>query len=184
MEVKTDSFEDEFRGKDEGAAKQQPEKGKYSRTVSRPNQNDILNAQLKKMKDVAPAPDLDEPVKRGKYEARVFDLNFGMFGENETPGIRVCFKILQGDYAGRYLRKTVWLTDRASALASRDLGKLGITSADDINNPELKTYLFEIRVVVNENDYNEVTGFKVIGRCDAVPVHPAFPPACDSSKED
>lgn len=187
MTVKVESFEDQLKGAGDGAyqgdAKQQPEKGKYRSAVSAPDLNDILKAQMKKLKEATPAPDFYEPIKPGKYEARVVSAESCMVGAKETLAIKVCFLILQGEYAGHHAWMTVWLTDRALPIAKRALVKLGITDADDLNSPELKTYQCEIRVVVNDDGYNDVKSFKVIGRCEAVPVHHAFPPKADC-KED
>jgi hypothetical protein len=164
--------------------KQPPKKGKYRSAVSNPDDDDFLKTHFQKMKEVTPSTDFDKPIKLGKYEARVADARFCKVGVEETPAIKVCFKIVEGEYQGRHVWKSVWLTDRALPFTKRELEKIGIIDSDDLNSPELKTYLCEIRVVVNENNYNDVKSFKVIGRCDAVPVHSAFPPVCDSSKED
>jgi hypothetical protein len=106
------------------------------------------------------------PLPRGQYEARILNGEYAR-SQTGTPGYRLTFRVLEGEYAGRRFWHTAWLTDAALPLAKRDLGKLGITSLEQLDRPLPRGIRCKVDLALRRDDdgreYNRVRRFEVLG---------------------
>jgi hypothetical protein len=117
--------------------------------------------------NIAPAPDFGSPVPKGNYVAHVLDGALFNAGTG-TPGYKVTFEIIEGEYRGRRLWYDIWLTGAAKSRAVRDLAKLGIRSKEQLEQPiPSRRIRCKVRVVVHCGDdsteRNVVKHFEVLG---------------------
>lgn len=95
-----------------------------------------------------------------------------------TPGYKLTFLILEGDYAGRRIWHDIWLTAKAMAMAKRDLLKLGITASEQLKQPLPQGMRCECRITLRTSDsgnkYTDLRSFKVL-RVDTLN-DPDYPP--------
>ena len=107
------------------------------------------------------------PVPRGEYVCRVTGGELESSRTNRTPGYKVEFTILDGDFKGRKLWLDCWLTPAALAQSKRDLGKLGIVSPEQMERPLPRGIRCKVTVVVRRDDdgieRNRVRSFEVVG---------------------
>lgn len=87
--------------------------------------------------------------------------------KTETPGYKLTLRVIEGEFAGRPLWIDIWLTELAMPMAKRDLGKLGITSIDQLEAPLRQGIRCSCKVKIHRNDdgieFNHVQSFEVIG---------------------
>ncbi len=104
---------------------------------------------------------------RGDYTAIIVAGELFNSKTNDTPGYRLTFEVLEGEYVGRRLFHDLWLTKPAMAMTKRDLEKLGVTSLDQLNKPLPPGIRCNLHVVVRKdddgNERNRVIGFQVVG---------------------
>lgn len=131
--------------------------------------SDILNGggdALKKAWDTTAAADDFNPLPAGTYIARLVsgELTTAKTG---TPGYKLTFRVLEGEYAGRQLWCDIWLTPAALPMAKRDLAKLGITTLDQLETPVPPGMRCSVKVTLRKDDdgteRNRVKAFDVIG---------------------
>ena len=107
------------------------------------------------------------PVSRGEYVCHVTKGELESSRTNRTPGYKVEFTILDGDFKGRKLWLDCWLTPAALAQSKRDLGKLGITSPEMMERPLPRGIRCKVTVVLRKDDdgieRNRVRSFEVVG---------------------
>ena len=107
------------------------------------------------------------PVPRGEYVCHVTKGELESSRTNRTPGYKVEFVILDGEYKGRRLWLDCWLTPAALAQSKRDLGKLGITSPAMMERPLPRGIRCKVMVVLRKDDdgieRNKVRSFEVVG---------------------
>ena len=98
---------------------------------------------------------------------------------NNTPGYKLGFTVLEGEHTGRKFWHDVWLSAAAMPMAKRDLGKLGVTSLDQLEKSPPKGIRCRVKLALRKDDdgaeRNRVITFEVIG-VDA-PELDAFAPA-------
>ncbi len=96
-----------------------------------------------------------------------------------TPGVKLCFKLLEGEYAGRKVFHDCWLTPAALAQTKRDLVKLGITTLEQLESPPPQGIRCRVKLVVRKADdgteYNQVKRFDVLGYVPPPPPDPFAP---------
>ncbi len=84
-----------------------------------------------------------------------------------TPGYKLTFKVGEGEHAGRHFWHDLWLTPAAVAMAKRDLGKLGVTSLDQLERPLPQGIRCKVKLTLRRdddgNESNRVRSFEVIG---------------------
>ena len=124
-------------------------------------------------------------VPRGEYVCHVIKGELESSRTNRTPGYKIEFVILDGEYKGRRLWLDCWLTPAALAQSKRDLGKLGITSPEMMERPLPRGIRCKVVVVLRKDDdnieRNRVRSFEVVG-IDK-PVIDAFaPPPGDAAE--
>jgi hypothetical protein len=143
--------------------------------------SDILNGGGESLRSAwastAAASDF-APLPAGTYVARIVAGELAA-AKSGTPGYKLTFKVLEGEHAGRQFWHDVWLTAAALPMAKRDLGKLGITSLDQLEQPLPPGIRCKVKLALRRNDdgaeYNRVRSFEVLG-IDK-PEDDDFPPA-------
>jgi hypothetical protein len=111
-------------------------------------------------KDFAPLPS-------GEYVARIIAGELRASRTNSTPGYKLTFKVLDGEHTGRQFWHDIWLTPAALPMAKRDLGKLGVTSLEQLDNPLPAGMRCAVKLVLRKEDdgseHNKVRRFDVLG---------------------
>jgi hypothetical protein len=105
---------------------------------------------LKRFDETEPAAEY-EPVPPGRYEVD-FVRGEACRSSRGTPGYTGEFEISKGEYQGRRLWHTFWLTEAADAYTKRDLSKLGITRGEQLNQPVPPGIFCFVQVVVRTDD--------------------------------
>ncbi len=119
------------------------------------------------------------PLPPATYTARV--LSGELFNAKRgTPGYKLAFRVLEGEHTGRQFWHDLWLTPTALPMSKRDLGKLGVTSIEQLEQPLQAGIRCTVKLALRRADdgaeYNHVRGFDVIG-IDADPTaDPDFAP--------
>ena len=107
------------------------------------------------------------PVPRGEYVCHVTKGELESSRLNRTPGYKVEFTVIEGEFKGRKLWLDCWLTPAALAQSKRDLGKLGIASPEQMEYPLPRGIRCKVTVVLHADDNrierNRVRSFVVIG---------------------
>ena len=107
------------------------------------------------------------PVPRGEYVCHVTKGELESSRSKATPGYKVEFVILDGEYKGQRLWLDCWLTPAALAQSKRDLGKLGIVSPTMMERPLPRGIRCKVTAVLRKDDdgieRNRVRSFDVIG---------------------
>src|SRR5262245_58774243 len=158
--------------------------------MQRKNLSEILSAssrtQLAQAWETTAAARDTAPLPRGEYLARVVEGKLG-HAQTGTPGYQLTFEVLEGDYKGRRIWHDLWLTEAALPLTKRDLGKLGITSLDQLDKPLVPGIRCRVQVVLRQDDdgtrRNRVRHFEVIGidTPERDPFAPPEDPAAEGS---
>lgn len=108
------------------------------------------------------------PLPGGTYAAHLdaADLHQSKGG---TPGVKLVFKVCEGEHTGRLLFADLWLTPAALPQTKRDCIKLGITSPDQLDGLEIEPGRIrcKLRVTLRTDDdgteRNRVKSFDVLG---------------------
>jgi len=140
-------------------------------TNNRPRLSDILYGSGADRKALADAWDRTDaaddlkPLPPGEYECDVSD--GALFSaKSGTPGYKLTLTVREGVHAGRKLWHDVWLTPTALPLAKRDLGKLGVTSLEQLERPLPQGIVVKAKVVLRKSDdgdeFNRVSRFEVV----------------------
>jgi hypothetical protein len=107
------------------------------------------------------------PVPRGEYECHVTRGELESSRTNRTPGYKIEFTILDGEFKGRKLWQDCWLTPAALPQTKRDLAKLGITTPEQMEALVPRGIRCRVRVVLRKDDdgteRNRIRSFDVIG---------------------
>ncbi len=150
--------------------------------------SDILDGDtdsIREQWDKTEAADDFAPLPGGVYVARIVvgELTNAKTG---TPGYKLEFKVLEGEHTGRHFWTDIWLTPAALPMAKRDLGKLGVTSLDQLEQPLPPGIRCKVRLVLRRDDdgtdYNRVRSFEVVGIDE--PELDAFAPNDDAGDDD
>ena len=145
--------------------------------------SDILNngngEQLRRQWDDTEAAEDFAPLPSGEYVARIIGGELFTGRTNATPGYKLTFKVFDGDHAGRQFWHDIWLTPAALPMAKRDLGKLGVTSLDQLEQPLPAGIRCAVKLVLRRDDggteYNRVRRFDVLDMEE--PERDSFAPA-------
>ena len=132
--------------------------------------SDILKQDreaLAKAFDEADEAEDFEPLPPGTYIARIVKGELATARTTDTPSYKLTFRVLDGEHGGRQLWHDIWLTPAAIAMAKRDLGKLGVTSLGQLEQPLPQGLRCEVKLALRRDDdgnqYNRVRRFDVIG---------------------
>ena len=103
----------------------------------------------------------------GEYVARIIAGECFNAKTNGTPGYKLSFRVLEGQHEGRQFWHDVWLTPAALPMAKRDLGKLGVTSLEQLELPLPPGIRCKVKLVLRKDDdgtqHNRVRVFEVVG---------------------
>lgn len=107
------------------------------------------------------------PIPAGEYVAHIIEGELEKSRTKATPGYKLTFKVVEGDFSGRHFWLDCWLTPAAMPQTKRDLSKLGMTSLNDCEKPLPRFIRCKCKVVVRKDDdgteRNRVKSFEVIG---------------------
>jgi hypothetical protein len=131
--------------------------------ILQPDSRDALKAAWG---DTEAAAD-SQPLPTGEYEARIVSGGCATSRSRSTPSYKLTFEVVGGDYAGRRFWHDLWLTPAAIAFAKRDLGKLGITSIEQLDQPLPQGVRCKVKLALRRDDdgstFNRVRSFEVVG---------------------
>jgi len=152
---------------------------------------DILAGRLDSIReqwaDTQAAADF-APLPSGTYEAHVERIELHQ-AKTGTPGVKITFRVADGDHAGRLIFHDLWLTAPAMPQTKRDLLKLGITSPDQLDSIEIPPGRIRcaVRVALRRDDdgteRNKVNRFDLL-RMDDPPAADPYAPTDDPSAAD
>ncbi len=118
------------------------------------------------------------PLPAGQYNARILRGELSESKTNSTPGYRLTFQVTEGEYQGRQFWHNIWLTQNALPMAKRDLGKIGVTSLEQLERPLPQGIRCRVNLTVRRDDngceFNRVRSFEVLG-IDPPEVNPFAP---------
>ena len=131
--------------------------------------SDILNGGADSLRsawaDTKPAEEF-KPLPKGTYTARVVTGEL-FTAKSGTAGYKLTFRVLDGDHVGRHFWHDLWLTPAALPMTKRDLGKLGVTSVDQLDAPIPPGIRCSVQLALRRNDdgteFNRVRTFGVVG---------------------
>jgi len=107
------------------------------------------------------------PVPAGDYVAHIIAGELVTSRTNATPGYKLTFKILEGEFAGRLFWSDCWLTEAALPQTKRDLAKLGVTSLEQLEKPLPRFIRAKCKLALRKddegNERNRVKSFEVVG---------------------
>ncbi len=138
-------------------------------TPPRRRLSDILNGGAERLRDTwehtQAAADF-APLPAGTYTARVVSGEL-FTAKSGTPGYKLAFRVLEGEHAGRQFWHDLWLTAAALPMTKRDLGKLGVTSVEQLETPLPAGIRCNVKLTLRRDDdgteYNRVRAFDVTG---------------------
>ena len=106
------------------------------------------------------------PLSKGDYVAHVISGELFTSRQNATPGYKLTFKVCEGPHVGRQFWHDVWLTPAALPMAKRDLGKLGVNSLEQLEQPLPKGIRCKVKLILQKDDagteFNKVRSFDVL----------------------
>ena len=107
------------------------------------------------------------PLPPGQYTARIIDGQLISSRTHNTPGYELTFEVVEGEFRGRRIWHSIWLTEAALPRAKRDLAKLGISDLHQLAAPLPPGMRCHIDVVIRRDDAdverNRVRRFEVVG---------------------
>ena len=107
------------------------------------------------------------PLPRGEYRCLVTNGEL-VTSKSGTPGYTLTLAVHDGEHKGRKFWHTAWLTPAALPMTKRDLGKLGVTSLDQLEQPLPTGLVCDVKVVLRVDDdgveRNRVVSFVVVDR--------------------
>ncbi len=123
------------------------------------------------------------PLPPGEYVAHIIAGELETSRTKATPGYKLTFSVIAGEFTGRRFWHDCWLTPAALPQTKRDLAKLGVTSIEQLERP-LPRFIrckvkLALRVDDEKNERNRVKQFEVIGI--DIPEADAFAPADDTA---
>ena len=158
-------------------------------TPARRQLSDILNGKGVDLREVwdktAEAPDFT-PLPAGTYTAHVLAVEF-FKAKTGTPGVKIQFRICEGEHVGRMLFHDCWLTPAAMPQTKRDMGKLGLFTIEQLENATVPPGRIrcKVRVSLRTDDdgtqRNRVRGFDVVSVDE--PTADPFSPSVGATNE-
>jgi hypothetical protein len=129
---------------------------------------DILNGQgegFSKQWNETKAANEMGPLPAGEYLCRT--LSGELFqSKQRTPGYKLTLEVAEGEYKGRRCWNDFWLSAAALPMSKRDLAKLGVTSADQLERPLPAVFRLRVKLALRKDDdgteYNRVLRFELV----------------------
>jgi hypothetical protein len=107
------------------------------------------------------------PLPAGEYVAHVVGGELSASRTNSTPGYKLTFRVCEGTFEGRQFWHDCWLTPAALPQSKRDLGKLGVTSLEQLEQPLPRGIRCKVKLALRRDDdgteRNRVRTFEVVG---------------------
>ncbi len=107
------------------------------------------------------------PLPAGEYIARIVAGEFIESRSNATPGYRLTFRVVDGDFVDRRFWHDLWLTPAALAMTKRDLAKIGVINIDQLEKPLPQGIRCSVKLGLRTSDqgvdFNAVRSFEVVG---------------------
>ncbi len=128
------------------------------------------------------------PIPPGEYVARIVDGGVKQSRSNSTPGYSLSFEVIApAEFKGRKFWHDCWLTPAAMPQTKRDLGKLGVTSLEQLENPLPRFIRCKCKLALRRdddgNESNRLKSFEVLG-IDPPEADPFAPVTVESPKPD
>jgi len=140
--------------------------------VTRKSLSDILSAgergSLSRAWDeTEAAEDFGTPLPPAEYTCHLVGADLFNAATKGTPGVKLTFKVIEGEHAGRRLWDDLWLTPAALSMTKRDLAKLGVTAPEQLEQPLPSGIRCRVKLALRKDDdgteYNRVRSFEVVG---------------------
>jgi hypothetical protein len=112
------------------------------------------------------------PLPSGEYRCTVASGEL-FNSKSGTPGYKLKLVVVDGEHADRVVWHDVWLSEAALPMAKRDLGKLGVTSLDQLERPLPDGIVVAAKVALRKND--DGTEYNRVNRLDVVGIEPPEP---------
>ena len=108
------------------------------------------------------------PLPPGGYVARIIAGELKQSKSNSTPGYSLTFEVIEpAEQKGRKFWHDCWLTPAAMPQSKRDLGKLGVTNLEQLENPLPKFIRCKCKLALRKdddgNEANRLKSFEVLG---------------------
>lgn len=138
--------------------------------MNRKSLSDILSGgnDINNLWDSTEAADEFRPLPAGKYVCHLVDGELEKSSRKSTPGYKLTFKVIEGEFTDRKLWHDIWLTPAAMSMAKRDLARLGITSPQQLEQPIPRWLRCIVTAVLRRDDdgteRNAVKTFEVVGK--------------------
>lgn len=136
------------------------------------------------------AADEFAPLPGGTYIAHVLEGELTT-AKTGTPGYKLTFSVLEPEeHAGRRFWDDIWLTPAALPMAKRDLGKLGVTSLEQLEQPLPRLIRCKVKLALRRdddgNEHNRVRRFDVVGidEPDSDPFAPEETPSTPDGEDE
>lgn len=117
--------------------------------------------------DTKAADEFGDVLPPGEYIAHIITGELVSSRSKGTPGYKLTFKVIEGEYANRRFWHDCWLTEAALPNAKRDLLKLGVKSPDQLEKPLPKFIRCKVKLTKRRdddgNEFNRVRSFEVLG---------------------
>jgi hypothetical protein len=101
------------------------------------------------------------------YVCRVASGELFTAKQRGTPGYKLKFEVIEGEYAGRYVWQDIWLTGAALPMAKRDLAKIGVTKIEQLEQPLPQGIVVRVKLALRTeddgNEYNRVLRLEPVG---------------------
>jgi hypothetical protein len=151
------------------------------RTLSDILRGSDRDALAKRWKETEAAQDL-APLPSGDYVFRI--LRGELFASKQnTPGYKLTLEVTEGEHEGRRAWHDIWLTAAALPKGKRDLGKIGVTDLEQLEQPLPAGILIKAKITLRKNDdgleHNRVVRFEPAG----IESGDAFEPALDTDSQ-
>ncbi len=106
------------------------------------------------------------PLPPGEYLFRILSGELFM-SKQGTPGYKLSLEVSEGEHEGRRCWHDVWLTQAALPMAKRDLGKIGVSNPEQLEQPLPSGILVRAKIALRKNDdgteHNRVVRFEPAG---------------------
>jgi hypothetical protein len=126
-------------------------------------------------------------IPAGDYIARIVSGELFTSRSAGTPGYKLSFRILEGEFAGRQFWHDAWLTAAALPMTKRDLAKLGVVNLTQLERPLPQGIRCKVKLALRRTDsgdeFNRVAHFEVLG-IDPPELDPFAPPAEATTVDD
>jgi hypothetical protein len=122
--------------------------------------------KLGRIWDSTKAADDLKPLPSGEYRCSLASGEL-FNSKSGTSGYKLKLIVVDGEHSDRVVFHDVWLTEAALPMAKRDLGKLGVTSLEQLEQPLPEGIIVKAKVALRKNEdgseYNRVNRLDVVG---------------------